>query len=523
MSFAIDEKELEYIKRNRFVILIQNHVRNFLERKQKEKAEKAEKLNVVNENEKLKKMPEMNTKISKEYSIYEDPTLGSFTIIEDDIDEKGKQQTKIFQTFKFSQLLPFVIQWNDKGSCIHFLQLKNLMLMFHQKKKYIILDFYFILNQKFASLRLKIYSFRDFEQLICQKNNYVLLNTFMQIWLEEQNYISDFETSKAKKREFLIRFNRQLLKDDDLNDFMEFSFNFASIFSFCFISTKKIVGTNCEKHDISEIERTKENYYKLRLFQAKKREEIKKVVCNVQLMKSQLYSYLGYEKKIENFDASQEFAKFYKNFQIPLNKALFLKRNKLLKFTSFKDMKKNENSSIKFNRDLQLNKNHSKMNSFETVLKLLEEKNQQLSHIYDNKKSSSGSGSLKPEINQKTSIESLKHLNSFKDIKIEGLTEMNNFDLINSNLINVAKSPENKRISLLISTSNSIEHKKIPIPVVKRKNASRKKLFIEKKPHQIFSDKPYKIEEESGESMEIIPKITFFNKYFFSNRFFLNN
>ena len=109
-------------------------------------------------------------------------------------------------------------------------------------------------------------------------------------------------------------------------------------------------------------------------------------------------------------------------------------------------------------------------------------------------------------------ISSLTYLNSFKDIKIEGLNEMNNFDLLSSNINNAVKSPENKRISLIIPTSNSIEHKKIVIPVVKRKNASRKKLFFDKKTQKLFFEKPYKIEEEAEINLEINPKMTFFNK-----------
>lgn len=245
----MEETESDLVKSLKLIVRLQRFFRKILEKKKKEKIDQQNLINQAsNLNTKKEEIEKTNHDLLKEYSVYEDPTLGSLQFLEDENDDKKTKNN--FQIIKFSYFTQFSINFSQKNAFLNIILLRNVELKFVLKRKYFIVDFYLNFRNKFLNLRMKIYSIKDFE-LINQTNIWVCLTILMNSWIFEQN----LETIQEENSHTFKIYPNSYLKFDDYNDFKEFTSVFTYLISNFFILRNKANGLCFELIDCENLKK----------------------------------------------------------------------------------------------------------------------------------------------------------------------------------------------------------------------------------------------------------------------------
>ena len=156
----IDPEEVELMKRNKFIVIIQSKIRKFLERRRKEKAKIKREQILLKKQQELLEKPKENVetinKIQKDISLtlIDDTYLGSITFIDDDLEE-GKNKKNLVKKYQIIKLsfITFTFFWRRAFFHANCWIIQNVNIMHHLKKKFFILDIYVLINEKRVDLR----------------------------------------------------------------------------------------------------------------------------------------------------------------------------------------------------------------------------------------------------------------------------------------------------------------------------------------------------------------------------------
>ena len=528
----IEDKEIELMRRNRFILIIQKKIREFLLRKRRKiEAEEQKKQQKILEEQLKKQQETMKETLKKPEKIMKDQSLmlddigmGSMVMTDDEFEEgkARKMVIKKFQSFKINNFTPFVLNWRNPFSLLDHIIVRTVKIFFNVERKSCTLEFFLVSGRETASLRLITHDIND-KELALKKNCWVIFGFLMNVWLLENNLSN--EINKFKDINFRIYFNQFPLSDEEYDDFNIFINMFSFLISLSFVKVKKVVGSCWKIGDLQENQILRSNRQKIYNFSKEKRSKTRKIVCRLSQIKSSLLSHLGYERKLETLNPTTEYDKFFRNFQIPLQNALLKKTNLFGKFSSMRNIK---GKKMSFAALMQWSQPPVKSESFEKVLQLLEDKNY---HVVV--RNSESHHRLEAPHNEKMEAPSLQNIsgllskeerpkNTFAMDFSQNTLNFNSCQDLNSNLISEATHP--KFHSLGINEKPSIFNKSSVLSLILDKNSRTQKPVrrtqkrkvpyngvnqydILKNKDLYMNDKPFVIKED--EEMERFREMTF--------------
>lgn len=489
------------MRNNGIIVKLQKAIRLFLQRRQLKKLQLKEVLSEPLKIQEIIKDLIITNKLKKDYSFYEE---GSFSLIEDENDENKKKKvlTKKFHVFKILNFCSFRLNSKKKSYL-----LQNVSLMSQSNSNIFLLDFFFAGIKNLQNMRLKT-SNKDNNDFLT-KSSWKILTTLLEEWMIEKKLYDSFQKEQLKtQKEFTIYFNRMALKDEELEDFMEFAEILNFLLNFCFEERQKINGSCMESIDFSQLEQYNKYTKAISLYKNKKALQIKKSCCQTHTMNSALFTFLGFERKIVNKDYSAEYLQFYNTFHTPLTKVICGRSQLLEKFLSLQKIK--NNISEKFHKNT---KNSFKLRTFEEVLHFLENKNNQIKRLSHTKNQLSKeiSDLKKSRLKSSESLKSIKSSeNLFKDIDSDSQSinlSKNSISIFPTKIksedkfyVSRLNSPKKQSMPALTNQINENLFVKSPKKKNSRNNEKnskilRKDLYCNEKPFYIVN------EEEETESL----------------------